>query len=79
MSGRCRRAGHAGNAFVLAEQFLHCDPCAVRGERRDFDHLACLDGLMNSVSPLASFSDSSGIFIDNADLAVLNDVVLVQF
>ena len=70
-----RCAGHAGKLVVQTEEVLECDG----GERLVFacnlDALLGLDGLMQTLVITAAVHESAGEFIDDDDLAVLDNVV----
>ena len=70
-----RRAGHAGELAVQAEEILEGDG----GERLvfacDLDALLGLDGLMQTLVIAAAVHEAAGKFVDDDDLAVLDDVV----
>lgn len=72
-----RRAGHAGKLVVQTEEILERDG----GERLvfacDLDALLGLDGLMQTLVIAAAVHEAAGKFVDDDDLAVLDDVVNV--
>ena len=70
-----RRAGHAGELVVQAEEILEGDG----GERlvlaRDLDALLGLNGLMQALVIPAAVHQSAGELVDDDDLSVLDDIV----
>ena len=70
-----RRAGHAGELVVQTEEILERDG----GERLvfacDLDALLGLDGLMQALVIAAAVHEAAREFVDDDDLAVLDDVV----
>ena len=70
-----RRAGHAGELAVQAEEILEGDG----GERLvfacDLDALLGLDGLMQALVIPAAVHQTAGELVDDDDLPVLHDVV----
>ena len=72
-------AGHAGEFFVEAEIVLDRDRGI--GPRLAFDRniFFGLDRLMQSVRPAATGHDAARVFIDDHDLALLDDVFDVAF
>ena len=68
-------AGHAGEFFVHAEVVLDGDGGEGLGFAFDFDALFGFDGLMEAVAPAASGHEASGVFVDDDDLVVLDNVV----
>ena len=71
----CRRAGHAGELGVHAEIVLEGD----RGHRLvfglDLDTFLGLDRLMQAVRPATAIHHTTGEFVDDDDLAVLDDII----
>ena len=61
--------------MVHTEIILESDGGEGLGSRLDFHIFLCLDSLMETIAPAASFHDTSCLLIDNLDLTVLNDVV----
>ena len=72
------RTGHAAELVVEAEEVLQRD----RGERLvlllDLDALLRLDRLVHALVVAAAGQDAAGVLVDDQDLAVHDDVVLVE-
>ncbi len=72
-----RRPGHPGQLFVHLEDVLQ----RRRGKRLRFlfDRHAFLgfDGLVQTVTPLATFHQTTGELVDDDDLAIFDDVIHV--
>ncbi len=74
-----RRAGHAAELLVQAEIILHRDRRERLGLLVDLDAFLRLDGLVEAVAPAAAGHRAPGVFIDDDDLALGDDVVDVLF
>jgi hypothetical protein len=62
-----RGAGHPGEVGIAEEEVLDRDPRGLSGRDADFDLLFCLDRLVDPVTPLASFGQAAGEFVDDDD------------
>ena len=69
------RAGHAGQLVVEPEVVLDRDRGVGLGLAFDLDVFLGLDGLMQAVAPTAAGHEAAGVFIDDDDLVLLDDVV----
>ena len=74
-----RRAGHAGELFIKAEQILERNGRKCLIFAGDVHAFLGLDGLMQALIIAAAVHQSPGEFIDDDDLTVLDDVVDVAF
>jgi hypothetical protein len=73
-----RRSGHAAELRVKLVVRLIGDLSRVIGLQRDGNAFLRLDGLMQSVVPLAIGHRPAGAFVDDDDLLLMNHVMLIE-
>ena len=69
--------GHTGKLVVHAEVVLQGDRCEGLILLFDLDALFCLDCLVNTFRPTATFENSTGEFVNDLYVSALDDVILV--
>ncbi len=74
---RVRRAGHAGQLLVHAEEVLEGDGGQGLVLALDVDAFLGFHGLVQAVGPAPALHQAAGEFVDDDDLVVLHHVVLV--
>ena len=70
-------AGHAGQLLVEAEVVLNRDRRQRLRFALDLDAFLGFDGLVQAIAPAAAGHQAAGVFIDDDDLVVLDDVLHV--
>jgi hypothetical protein len=73
-----RSTGHARQLLVHPEVVLVGDGGIGLALRLDVELLLCLDGLVEPIRPTPPGHQSTGVLIDDHDLAVLDDIVSVS-
>jgi hypothetical protein len=68
-------AGHAGQFVVEPEVILNGDGGERLGLAFDLDAFLGLDGLVQAIAPAAAGHEAAGVFVDDDDLVVLDDVL----
>ncbi len=71
------RAGHAGEVLVAEEEILDGDASGLACGDGDVDARLGLDGLVDSLAPLAAFGEPAGELVDDDDLAVADNELAV--